>query len=516
MNKEDPDPKMNKERASDVFSTASRSLTGSDTRTNSLQNLNNLLSKMKTSKSKRDRKVLKSEIETANHRILELQTAIEKLNNENFRLRSQHIKFLSDLQRKQTPSARPIQVPDSLPVPPPSQSKNPLREVPRLDSSRNPLDSLRNEISEIERLTEDTTSLIEKIVFSHLRIETKAEAILRIKNSPPGDVQKSVLWVKSLLRIPFGNYIQLPIDMQTNSKLEVSNFLKERYRILDSSVYNLKEPKTQIIDHLAKLIRNPSSKGNVIALQGPPGIGKTKLIKKGISEALGRPFYVINFGGIRDSTSLEGYDFTYVNSRYGRIVDCLIKAKCMNPVIYLDEIDKISETHFEEISGVLTHLLDEEQHYEFYDNYFQGIPIDLSKVLFVISFNDPTKISSIVNSRLKIISLDPPSDQDKIEIAKRFLLPEVISQTGLTPKDITISDDNIRLILKKTEFEEGIRKFKRNIQNVVEKANASNLLGDSACDIYNLKIEFPCEISPNEINKFVPGEKNSKELFYFN
>jgi len=372
-------------------------------------------------------------------------------------------------------------------------------------------------ILEIQKINETNGSggIIDKILVSDLDINLKAEAILKIRNSPPTDLQKNIQWIQYLLNIPFKRY--KPLILPKNKS--VSEFLYDRYQVLDNSVYGLEKPKKQIIDFLSKLIRNPESKGNVIALQGCPGIGKTKLIKSGISKALDRSFFVINFGGIRDSTTLEGHDFTYVSSRFGRIVDCIIKAGYLNPVIYLDEIDKISENHFEEISGVLTHLLDEEQHSEFYDNYFQGIPIDLSKVLFVISFNDFSKVSSIVNSRMKVISLPNPSKNDKINIAKKFIIPEVISDIGLSDSDITFSDEILELILSKTEEEDGVRKFKRNLQTVIEKINTSNYICSNpnfqTLYSYSETISFPYTVSSSFVETYLDNEINASNLFYY-
>lgn len=368
------------------------------------------------------------------------------------------------------------------------------------------ISEIKDEILQIQKINgTNSINIIDKILLSKIDVEIKAEAIFKIKNCAPTDLHKNIQWINFLLKIPFKIYKTVNFDSN------ISNYLINRYSILDNSVYGLDSAKKQIIEFLSKIIRNPKSKGNVIALQGCPGIGKTKLIKHGISEALNRPFYVINFGGLRDSSILEGHDFTYINAKHGRIVNCLMKAGCMNPVIYLDEIDKISENHIEEISGVLTHLLDEEQHYEFYDNYFQGISIDLSKVLFVISFNDLSKINDVVANRIKIIKLPNPKFQDKIAIAEKFLIPEVISDIGLELSDISFDSESLSYLLSRTIKEDGVRQFKKNIQTIIEKLNASNLIGKS--ELYPQVISFPFNITKETIDKFLDSTDDEEMKF---
>lgn len=341
----------------------------------------------------------------------------------------------------------------------------------------------------------------EQILVSQLSNEIKSIVLTKLKNTSVSDHGKVVQWISSLLSIPFHKFTKIPIQ-KSDGSVEINKFLSKRMNVLNNSVHGLEYIKEEIIEFLAQVIRNPETKGNILAFKGPPGVGKTKIIKNGISEALGRSFSVINFGGLKDSSLLDGHDSTYVGSKYGRIVQILINSKTMDPVIYLDELDKIAESHLDEISGILTHLLDEEQNTEFYDNYFQGIPIDLSKVLFVISFNDESKINNIVSDRMKIIEIIPPSIDDKIMIAKNYILPEILQNFTISVPCISIKDSVLKYIItNKTKPEDGVRSLKKNIHTIIQKINLLELVKNNGpLNIsYNKKtlknVSFPISIS---------------------
>ena len=346
---------------------------------------------------------------------------------------------------------------------------------------------------EIDKINQESTSTKDKVLLSEFDIHTKADILLKLKSAGMTDYSKVLNWVTNLLKIPINKYKPMVI-----SEPSTELFLSNRQKTLDSAVYGLTDVKEQILDFLAQIIRVSKSKetgpetpqrsgvsrGHILALQGPPGVGKTRLVRSGISEALDRYFGVINFGGLKDAALLDGHDMTYVGAKYGRIAQILMNAKYMNPVIYLDEVDKIPEQHTDEISGILTHLLDEEQNSEFFDHYFQGIPLDLSRVIFIISFNDIQKVNHIVSDRMKIIKIQPPSVKQKVIIGRDYILPELIQKTGLSPADIQISDEDLSYIIEtKTIKEEGVRKFKKNLETIIQHINTLDLINSSLSPI---------------------------------
>ena len=175
----------------------------------------------------------------------------------------------------------------------------------------------------------------------------------------------------------------------------VANLWKTRKQTLDECVYGLNDAKMQIMQMIGQWITNPGALGSAIAIKGPPGTGKTSLVKEGISKILGREFSFIALGGTGDASFLEGHGYTYEGSMWGKIVQILMESKCMNPVIYFDELDKVSDTpRGEEIIGILTHLTDTSQNSQYHDKYFSEITFDLSKCLFIFSYNDESKSKS--------------------------------------------------------------------------------------------------------------------------
>jgi len=205
----------------------------------------------------------------------------------------------------------------------------------------------------------------------------------------------------------------------------------------------------------------------------------TKIIRS-LADALDLPFYQINFGGLNDSSVLTGHSETYVGSKPGKIVEILTNSKWSNPIIYLDEIDKISESKAVEIFGILTHLLDEEQNGSFQDNYLSHIHLDLSKVFFVLAFNDITKVDEIVSDRLKIIYIDPPNLHDKIIICQTKMIPEILSSININKDYNIIIDEEIiaYIISMKTPQENGVRQLRKNIEKIFNRLNYDILIGE--------------------------------------
>jgi ATP-dependent Lon protease len=257
------------------------------------------------------------------------------------------------------------------------------------------------ELKEINKITRVEKPYRISLLETNMPVMFKSAAIKKINSLHHMDQHNSEYhkvkhWVDNFMRIPFGTYTSLPISIEDGVD-KCHDFMENAQKTLNDSVYGLNDAKMQIMQVLGQLITNPSSIGSAIAIHGPPGTGKTSLCKEGISKILNRPFAFIALGGATDSSFLEGHSFTYEGSLWGKIVQILIDSRCMNPVIFFDELDKISETpKGEEIVGILTHLTDSTQNSQFHDKYFSEVEFDLSKCLFIFSYNDETKINPIL------------------------------------------------------------------------------------------------------------------------
>ena len=338
-----------------------------------------------------------------------------------------------------------------------------------------------------KKLIEDTKKIYEinetniplrfKVIHSNMDLKTKAIAINNIDklvnmDVSTGEYSKMDHWINGLIKIPFGIYKNLPVVPEDSSEKK-RKFIHQTYEILDKAIYGHSEAKTHILQVIGKWIKNPKSGGNVLAIQGPMGNGKTTLVKDGISKILNRPFAFIALGGASDSAYFDGHCYTYEGSHWGRIVQIIQDSKCMNPIIYFDELDKISDTQKgDEIVHMLTHLTDPSQNSLFQDNYFPGINLDLSKVLFIFSYNDETKINKILKDRMYVIHTKGFQIEDKLNITRNYLLPELMNIFNFNMKDIIFTDEIIKEIINLyTQKEEGVRNLKRCIETIISKIN---------------------------------------------
>ena len=260
----------------------------------------------------------------------------------------------------------------------------------------------------------------------------------------------------------------------------IKNYITNVRKILDDSVYGHTDAKRQIERIIGQWI-NGTNSGYCFGFEGPPGVGKTSLAKKGLSLCLKdindkpRPFSFIGIGGSSNGSILEGHSYTYVGSTWGKVVDILIDSKCMNPIIFIDELDKISKTeHGTEIIGILTHLIDPTQNDKFQDKYFTGIDLDLSKALFVFSYNDVNLIDRILLDRIHRIKFDFLSLNDKIEIVMKFILPEIYTKMGLE-NIIDVSSEVIEYIIDTYTNEPGVRKLKELLFEILGEININIL-----------------------------------------
>ena len=354
---------------------------------------------------------------------------------------------------------------------------------------------------------------------STIPIAFKSQALKKINvlsymDPGSGEYYKIKQWVDTFMSIPFGKQQRLPIQL-SDGKDKCGEFMENAKKILDDCVYGLDDAKMQILQYIGQWISNPSTTGTAIAIKGPPGTGKTTLIKEGISKILARPFAFLALGGATDSSFLEGHSYTYEGSMWGKVVDILIQSKCMNPVIYMDELDKISDTpKGEEITGILTHLTDTTQNDKFHDKYFANVDFDLSKVLFIFSYNDEKKVNPILKDRMYRIHTDGYKNDQKIIIAKKYLIPKIEKNINFEKDNIIIPDDTLTYIMQNyTEEEKGVRNLKRCLEIIYTKINLYRLMKPDSTLFSKettLKVEFPFTITNQIVGKLIKkGADNS-------
>ena len=317
-----------------------------------------------------------------------------------------------------------------------------------------------------------------------LPIKYKATVMQKLnimKSMEQGDSEyhKMKTWVDTFMRVPFNVYKSLSVNMSDGMDV-CDQFMKNAKGHLDDCVYGLDDAKLQILQMMGQWITNPDAMGSAIAIHGPPGTGKTSLSKEGISKILGREFAFISLGGAGDASFLEGHSYTYEGSLWGKIVQILIDSKCMNPVIYFDELDKLSDSaRGQEITGILTHLIDKSQNSQFHDKYFSEVDFDLSKCLFIFSYNDENAVNPILRDRMYRIKTKGYDCAEKVVIAKKYMLPKIREQINFQEGDIVIPDDVLQYIISTPRFtqkEEGVRNLNRCLEIIHTKLNLYRLM----------------------------------------
>ena len=350
---------------------------------------------------------------------------------------------------------------------------------------------------------------------------TVMQKVNMLRSMEPGDPEyfKLKTWVDGFMRIPFGKYKTLDVSISDGID-KCSEFMENAKNTLDECVYGLTDAKMQIMQMIGQWITNPNALGTAIAIKGPPGTGKTSLVKEGISKILGREFAFIALGGTGDASFLEGHGYTYEGSMWGRIVQILMDSKSMNPVIYFDELDKVSDTpRGEEIIGILTHLTDSSQNNQYHDKYFSEISFDLSKCLFIFSYNDESKINPILRDRMYRIMTKGYEANEKLVIARDFLLPKIREQVAYKTDELIIPDEIINEIINNknlTMGEEGVRNLKRCLEIIHTKLNLFRLMKPEknifAKDL-NLQITFPLTVTSEHVKKLIEcGQPNQSFL----
>jgi len=328
----------------------------------------------------------------------------------------------------------------------------------------------------------------------------KIDAMTRM-GPESGETQKLRNWVDAILRVPFGKNIPLPVTFDDKEKC--AGFLRDSRAQLDKATYGMVPAKTQIMQILAQWISNPASVGNCIAMKGPMGTGKTSFARNGIAKVLQRPFMFFSLGGASDIAHYSGHSYTYEGSMWGRIIDAIMQARCMNPVLYFDELDKISGTpHGEEITSMLIHLTDRSQNTQYHDRYFAGIDFDLSQCLFVFSFNDESKVHPILKDRMSVIQCSGYKDDEKKIIVANYVWPEVLKHAGIAREDLTASEEAAEYIIREySKGEQGMRNIIRVVETVVSRINLLRISDENTAKSYKFytKIQFPAKLTKETV-----------------
>ena len=372
--------------------------------------------------------------------------------------------------------------------------------------SLNDKQKYNNIINDVKNV-KDTEPYIINLLNSNLDNKFKKHIISMINNAYNDNNSKLNGWIDNVRQLPLGIYKGNNFaDYNTQDKIK--KLLNDLQQSMDSAVYGHDKAKRKIIQFVAQKISNPESKGNVLGLYGVPGNGKTSLIKNGIAKALNRPFVFISLGGAQDSSFLEGHSFTYEGSIYGKIADGLITSGCMNPIIYFDELDKVSNTaKGREIINLLIHMIDPVQNKHFVDKYFHGLELDLSKCTFMFSFNEPSKVNYILLDRITKVETKFLSLVQKKIILKDYLLPSMMIEFGLFDKEIKFADNVVNSMIEDYTREGGVRGLKKLIRHIISEINLEYLTTDN--------ITFPLLIDNTMFKKYmVDFHKSENQMIH--
>lgn len=351
---------------------------------------------------------------------------------------------------------------------------------------------IADQLGDGENPIEEADEYREKI--DALKCSDEIKAILykecdKLMKMPLGSHEATVVrnYLDKCLEIPFGIYTKNSINLEKSRK------------ILDKDHYGLDKVKTRIIESLAVYKRNPGYAGQIICLYGPPGVGKTSIVKS-LAKSMNRNYVRVALGGIHDEAEIRGHRKTYIGAMTGRIVDALIKSGSMNPIILLDEIDKIGNDYKGDPSSALLEALDPEQNASFTDHYID-FPIDLSKVLFITTANDVSTVSAPLYDRMEVIELNSYTADEKFNIAKKHLIKKELLKHNISPKEFKISDAALYKIIDCYTKEAGVRGLEKQISNLCRKAATALEEGETVF-----------RVTPKNLNKYLGIEKYEKDL----
>lgn len=374
------------------------------------------------------------------------------------------------------------------------------------------IDKTEKELVEIDFFK---TPMRFKILESNMDLKLKSLALKKIDElsmmcSSSSEYFKMKRWIENMCRLPIGKYKQLPVTNK-NTTGEIISFMDTVKTKFNELVFGHNEAKEEIVKLLAKWISNPKSNGIVIGIQGPMGTGKTSL-GMALCDALNLPFGFISLAGISGEPIFTGHSYTYEGSKWGKIADILMNTDCMNPIMYFDELDKISDTkHGQEVANFLIHLTDMTQNSKFQDHYFGDIDMDLSKSIFVFSYNNEALLNPILKDRMITIKTKGYTIPEKISLTDDYMLPRALKEYGFNKDDLAFNNTIIKYIIGKIAEEKGARNLKRALEEIIGNINFQKLTGE-------LK-EFPITITEELVDKYlllncVKEDRTSYNMMY--
>lgn len=331
------------------------------------------------------------------------------------------------------------------------------------------LENLKKTLKEVK--IDEKPILLRVLEAKHIPSEYRSDILTRYFASGSSP-EKILQWLDTFLKIPFGKFSE-PVDI---------SILKRSKQVLDQAVYGHDKTKNKIVSYIGQLLRNQNSAGLILGLKSYPGIGKTSLAEKGISVLLGRPFFNISLGGVHDSSFLRGFQYTYEGSEQGFLTNCVIKGGVMDPILFFDELDKVSGTHKgDEIINTLIQLTDPIQSKYFQDRYLGGTAtLDLSRCIIIFAYNSRRTINNILLDRISEVELSGFSADDKVIIAKDYLIPNIVKDIGIPCKleEIMLTKKAIEHIIYHYTNEAGVRRLKDVMYEIYREINTIMILDE--------------------------------------
>ncbi|MBV8086684.1 MAG: endopeptidase La [Chloroflexi bacterium] len=349
------------------------------------------------------------------------------------------------------------------------QIKGEMDKTQREYYLRQQLEAIRKELGEGDERTAEISELKERLDKANLPEVARKEAdreLERLSKMPPQAAEYTVS------RTYLDWLAELPWDVSSPDKLDI----KEAKAILDADHYDLDKIKDRILDYLAVRKMKDDMHGPILCLVGPPGVGKTSL-GMSIAKATGRKFYRLSLGGMRDEAEIRGFRRTYIGSMPGRVIQAMKQTGTNNPVLMLDEIDKLGADFRGDPAAALLEVLDPEQNNTFTDHYLD-VPFDLSKVMFITTANQMDPIPGPLRDRMEVIALPGYSEYDKLQIARRYLAPRQCEENGLSAADLELPDETLKAVIERYTREAGVRNLERNIGAICRKVARKKIEGE--------------------------------------